>query len=68
MATCSGGSSSAFIWDLETGNELQQLNAGGYLYSVVFSPDGKTLATGAEDDPIRIWDVETGKELSFIMP
>ncbi|CAB4254781.1 similar to Saccharomyces cerevisiae YCR084C TUP1 General repressor of transcription [Maudiozyma barnettii] len=29
-----------------------------YIRSVCFSPDGKFLATGAEDKLIRIWDIE----------
>ncbi|KAG6805479.1 hypothetical protein H0H93_004717, partial [Arthromyces matolae] len=28
-----------------------------YIRSVRFSPDGKLLATGAEDRQIRIWDI-----------
>ncbi len=31
--------------------------------SLVFSSDGKTLASGSRDSTIRLWDVETGKEL-----
>jgi WD40 repeat protein len=31
--------------------------------SVAFSPDGRRLATGAEEDMVRIWDVQTGQEL-----
>ena len=30
-----------------------------YIRSVCFSPDGKTLVTGAEDKLVRIWDLET---------
>ena len=33
----------------------------GEVYTVAFSPDGKTLATGGRDRVIRLWDVETGK-------
>lgn len=34
----------------------------GSRIGVAFSPDSKTLATGADDDQIRLWDVATGKE------
>jgi WD40 repeat protein len=32
------------------------------VWSVVYSPDGKTLATGSHDLTIKLWDVSTGKE------
>jgi WD40 repeat protein len=34
--------------------------------SVVFSPDGKLLATGGRYDGVRLWDSTTGKLLRFI--
>src|SRR5947209_4969541 len=35
----------------------------GRVFSVAFSPDGKTLAAGGWDGSIRLWDVATSKEL-----
>ena len=33
------------------------------VYSVAFSPDGRTLATGGSNSPVRLWDVDTQKQL-----
>ncbi|MCU1267893.1 MAG: hypothetical protein JWM21_4211 [Acidobacteria bacterium] len=34
-----------------------------WVSSVMFSPDGKTLVSGGQDDRVVLWDVATGKEL-----
>ncbi|MFN0217004.1 MAG: WD40 repeat domain-containing protein, partial [Saprospiraceae bacterium] len=40
-------------------------HADGVL-SVAFSPDGKKLATGSEDNTAKIWDLESGKALTTL--
>ncbi len=55
------------LWDVATGKELISLKGHEYcVSSVIFSPDGKTLATGDEEKTIKLWDVATGKELATL--
>ncbi|QRV80017.1 Tyrosine kinase catalytic domain protein [Ceratobasidium sp. AG-Ba] len=53
------------IWDTHTGcRTLGPLKGHEYwVWSVAFSPDGRSLASGSSDNTIRIWDTETGTEL-----
>jgi len=63
-----GCNRSAQIFDVVTGQKVcvlqdDSVDAVGDLYirSVCFSPDGKYLATGAEDKLIRVWDIASNK-------
>ncbi|KAI8146654.1 WD40-repeat-containing domain protein [Fennellomyces sp. T-0311] len=60
-----GCNQATYIYDTYTATRiavLQDENAGRegdlYIRSVSFNPDGKHLATGAEDKQIRIWDIQ----------
>src|SRR5262249_3225612 len=47
--------------EMPTGKVLHTLQPGPTVRSVAMSPDGKTLATGADDNVVQLWDVATGK-------
>jgi RNA polymerase sigma factor (sigma-70 family) len=54
------------LWDVATGKELRRLiGHKDRVLSIAFSPDGKTLASGAQryDATLRLWDVVTGNEV-----
>ena len=36
----------------------------GDVYSIAWSPNGKTLATGSDDRTVKLWDAATGKLLA----
>lgn len=51
------------LWDTTTGEFLCNLASGDRnVRDVVFDPEGRRLATGAEDGTIRLWNVEGLKE------
>lgn len=53
---------------ITTGEEIHTLKEDdGRVFSVAFSPDGRTLASGGFNGVIRLWHVATGK-LIFTLP
>lgn len=63
------------LWDFDSGKELRTLightsenSFVGYdnknsVYSLSFSPDGKTLASGSSDKTVKLWNVISGEEI-----
>src|SRR5712691_9228553 len=42
---------------------VMQTGHPGFVTSVAFSPDGKTIASGSVDGTVKLWDVSTGTGL-----
>ena len=58
--------SSIGIWsyDAQTGEELDLLTGHtGGIRSVVFSPNGRMLASGSSDETVQLWDAGVGRHI-----
>jgi WD40 repeat protein len=52
-----------YLWDIARAKALRHFPVHqGWVQSLSFSPDGKTLATSGPEPTIRVWDVATGRE------
>jgi WD40 repeat protein len=61
VATCS--STLVWLWDVATGNVLHRFQVRPLVYSVAFSPDGRTLLAGTEAGTVLLLDADDGREL-----
>ena len=53
------------LWDAATGEEIvRRPGHPDYIYSLAFSPTGKTLVSGSGDSTLRLWDTEPLRERS----
>lgn len=53
---CSAASTAEPEWSVSRAHER-------WIHSVAFSPDGKWIATGSDDQTVKVWDAAKGKEL-----
>jgi WD40 repeat protein len=55
------------VWDLATGAEIYHLSHDDAVTGVVFSSDGKRLATSSWDYTARLWNSGSGRELARLV-
>lgn len=57
-----------FLWDRDSLSQIAAIGKEhtGAVYSVAFSPDGKTLATGSMDHTAMLWDAATHFKLATL--
>ena len=56
-----------WLYDVDTGAEVALFTGHtGWVYSVSFSPDGITLASGSRDNTVRLWDVASRQQKAVL--
>ena len=66
MIVTGGAAGNVVAWDL-TGNELFSIPYSGAVFCTQFSPDGRYLAVGGENDQVMIVDVATQQKVTDLV-
>jgi WD40 repeat protein len=60
-----GSNGVAELFDARKSRRVRVLaGPGGHITSVAFSPDGKLLAAGSDNDRFQVWDASTGRPVA----
>jgi serine/threonine protein kinase len=56
------------LWDVQSQREIATFTVHSNSMSVAFSPDGRTLATGSDDNDntIKLWDVQSQRQIATL--
>ena len=67
LATVDRDTCAITLWDATTGTALITLRGHeGPVQALVYSPDGRRIASGSADKTIRLWDPATGKVVAVL--
>ena len=55
------------LWDVQSG-ECVRLFTGHHstVYSLAFSPDGRSLSSGSEDGAVMVWDLGSSQRIATL--
>ena len=57
------------LWDARSGDLIADLRGhAGPVFSLAFTPDGKTLASGSADGVVKLWDTTNHSERATLNP
>ena len=60
------GESRVILWDISTGEKYTSYQYPGIIFFITFSPDGKQVAVGGDDNTIRLLGVESGRQMQIL--
>ena len=62
-----GCNQQTLIWDMQNGKLHRKFGGHkGDVLKMAFSPDGKRISTGSDDNTVIIWDIESGQQIDVL--